>query len=221
MAIGLYWAATRVPSFYDEPIDPATPEVRQASDEMLDHTTALANDVRREGQWSALFTGRQVNGWLSVDLVENHGQSLPPGISDVRTKIDTEGVRLACRYQVGAIATVLTLDLEPYLAAPNVVAVRIRGARAGLLPLPLGTVLDWFGQAAHEADLRLRWQRSDGFPLALIEIPAVDRDGLAIELEGLELRDDALYLAGRSRTSATSTAQRLIDQTISSENRQH
>lgn len=201
--IGVYWAVGRPPAFYREALAIDPRDGRLASDELLEHATALANDARREGQWSALFTTRQVNGWLAVDLVENHRESIPAGVGDLRTKVDDGTIRLACRYEQGRLSTVLSLVIEPYLVESNVLALRIRGAQVGLVPLPLRTVLDAISRAAHDADLRLRWQKSAGDPVALIEIPPITSQDVRIELDHLEVRGDALYLAGHSSSTAT------------------
>jgi hypothetical protein len=80
------------------------------------------------------------------------------------------------------------------------VAIRVRKARAGALPLPLKGFLDRIADVALQSGLVLRWAQEDGDPVALFKIPSEHEDYLTqgVFLESVELRDGAVYLAGRS-----------------------
>ncbi len=127
----LFCASQDVPDFYREAIASPPPNQTQASDDLVRGALALVSQVRKSGIWSATFTEEQVNGWMAVDLVENHAQSLPPGFRDPRVSITPDGVSLACQVDMGAISTVCSLDADVVLEKENVVALRIRHARAG------------------------------------------------------------------------------------------
>jgi hypothetical protein len=195
----LYSAAREAPEFYAEAI--ASPPVGQeeASDELLHQATKLTSRARREGRWEATFTAEQINGWLAVDFMKNHAQSLPPGVSDPRVQIRPDGATVAVRWDNGGFETVLSLDADLYIAEPNVLALRIRQARAGSLPVPLDGVLDGLAEAAGNLDVGVEWLQADGDPVAMITIPPpkAERD-MRIWIESVELRDEAVYLAGRT-----------------------
>ncbi len=198
----MYSASQAVPDFYEEALVsvPAV-EQEQASDEMVEQATALVNEVRRTGDWEALFTDEQINGWLAVDLVKNHPGLLPKEASDPRVVITPDGAKLACRWDNGQFETVFSLDGDIYLAEPNVVALRIRGARAGALPLPLDSILEAIRKAAADADLPLSETQTDGDPVVMITIPPpAGAERASISVENLELREGAIYLAGRTET---------------------
>ncbi len=193
----LYRATQHVPEFYRQAvaIDPAMQE--RASDQMLQQTTALASDVKKPGHWEALFTAEQINGWLAVDLVRNHPDALPPQLRDPRVAIEPGEITLACRFQRGGAASVLTLEVEPYLAENNMLALRFRAARAGLVPMPLSEVVDRLSDAARHTDLRLQWRQKDGDPVALIPVPQPrDAGGKVVRIEVLDVRQGAVYVAG-------------------------
>src|SRR6188474_2649804 len=78
--LAVYRASQQVPEFYREALSGDTQRHAAASQEMLRTATALANDVQKEGEWQAEFTEEQINGWLAVDLAENHGKALPPEV---------------------------------------------------------------------------------------------------------------------------------------------
>ena len=194
---GLYWASQQVPAFYVEVIDVDPVDQRRSSDEMLQRSTTLAGDIRREGRWEMLVTAKQINGWLAVDLVENHPDTLPETIRDPRVAIEPGTLTLACRYRQRTTTSVLTLTVEPYLSEPNRLAIRIRKARAGLLPMPLADLLDQAGKAADEMDVTLKWHDEEGDPVATIAItPSDDEDDRQVRIDTLKLTDGKIYIAG-------------------------
>jgi len=193
-----YWAVQREPEFYRQALahEPARLEV--ASDELLQHTTALASDVREVGQWQALFTAEQVNGWLAVDVPQNHPGLLPAEIIEPRILFQPNRVTIGCRLEQAGITTVASLEVEIYMARPNVLAIRFCKARAGAVPVPLAPILERCSAAAAASNLRMEWQQASGDPVALITLAARHDHGTEFFLERLELRDGAMYLAGRT-----------------------
>jgi len=193
----LYWASQQVPTFYEEIVAADPVGQRRASDEMLQRSTTLANDLRREGRWEMLVTAEQINGWLAVDLVENHPEALPETFRDPRVAVGPDTLTVACRYRQGATTSVLTLTLEPYLSETNCLSIRIRKARAGLLPVPLAGLLDRVAEAAHEVDLPLKWHDEEGDPVATIPLtPPDNEDDRRVQIDTLKLSDGKIYIAG-------------------------
>lgn len=198
---GIYWAAQQAPQFYEETLHADPAKQAAASDAMLQQATALVSDVKNKDQWRTLFTAEQINGWLAVDLPKNHADSLPAGVSDPRVHIQADELTLACRYEGGGMKTVLSLTVDIYLARPNVIAVRIKKARAGRLPLPLDKVLDTITQAAQRLDVPLEWQQEASDPIALFSIPPQrGGKGKHIRVESLSLGDSEIYLAGTAES---------------------
>ncbi len=197
-----YHALHNVPEFYETALATEAEDQRQASDEMLVNATALASVARQEGHWEQVFTDEQVNGWLAVDLAKNYPHVLPDTIRDPRVQITDQAVHLACGYERGTLKAVVTIELVPYIAGPNILAVRVKNIRAGLLPVPMGDVLAGISRAAQKAEIQLSWQQADGDPVALITLPAtLGRDGAWLRLETLQLAEGEIYVAGR--TSST------------------
>ena len=196
----LYQGARRVPEAYREAIELDPAVLKEASDQMLRRATALAGDVKQEGRWQALFSDRQINGWLAVDLVENHPDALPPSMSDPRVAIAPDRLMLYCRLRRGSVDSVVTVTVEPYVPEPNVLALRIRRARAGLVPVPLQKVLDAISQAVGRTEMRLAWRQAEGDPVAVITIPPPhDEDDKLVEVESLRLGEGEIYLSGRTQ----------------------
>lgn len=198
---GGYFASQRTPEFYEQAILTPAPNQQQASDELLENAAALASQVQQPGRWQATFSQEQLNGWLAYDLPRNHGESLPAEFSDPRIDLQPGRILLACRYTPGEFSTVLSVQIEPYLTEPNVLAVRIHKARAGALPLPLDQILAAVSEACARMNVHVRWQQADGDPVALVELPTVDEDGGVRMLDALEISDDALTLSGQTSSA--------------------
>jgi hypothetical protein len=192
-------AVHHVPSFYRQAlrVDPKVQE--RSSTEFLQQAASLVSEAPKTGAWHAVFTQEQINGWLAVDLMKNHRGLLPEGVSDPRVQITPTEVTLACQYDKGKISTVFSLQLEVYLADPNVIALRIQQARAGAVPLPLDQILAGFSTAAQRASLQLAWKQTDGDPVALLTLPSlVSDDDLLLRLDTLELGAGELRLGGQT-----------------------
>ncbi|MEN6407520.1 MAG: hypothetical protein ABFC77_13745 [Thermoguttaceae bacterium] len=195
IVLGLYWAVGYEPAYYRNALvgDPAAME--QASDRMLQKTTALVSAVKKKGHWQVRFTTEQINGWLAVDRVRNHPKSLPPTLHDPRVVLDAHGITIACRYRKDGLETVLSMTFEPYLHEPNVVALRIIKARAGLLPAPLGPVIDHLSEAAEQLHFDLQWRRDGADPVALLSLPEGGNHRIP-HIETLRLSNGELFVAG-------------------------
>jgi len=186
-----------VPEFYEVVLQADPTAQAEASDELLRQATDLAGELREQGRWEATFTAEQINGWLAVDLVENHPDQLPNSLSDPRVAIKPDRLMLACRFHEGRIDSVLSLALDVYLAERGVVAVRIRQARAGSLPLPLERVLEEINKAAGRSTARIRWRQADGDPVAMISLPEPrGPDARAVRIDTLRLEDGAIHVSG-------------------------
>jgi uncharacterized protein YpmS len=194
-----YRASQHVPEFYQRALKADPARQVEASDRMVQQALDLTCEVRESGHWEALFTAEQLNGWLAVDLVQNHPKLLPNTVSDPRVAITKEGIQLGCKYKSEHLSTVCSLHVEPTLSEPNVVALRVRSAKAGNLPLPLHEILDGITQAAAGTDVHLRWRKEGDDPVALVTIPLPRSEhDVNIRLTKMELRDGAIFLAGET-----------------------
>lgn len=209
---GTYTASQQVPEFYSQALALETSKAQKASQELGSRVSMLYNEVRRTGRWDALFTAEQINGWLAVDLVENHADLLAPNVHDPRVQIDEGEITLAARIEGEAFSTVFTLTFEPYLYAPNVIAFRIIKARAGLLPIPMTDVLREVSYAVETVGLPLSWTQVDGDPVALVTLIPHGAEGKSVRsLDQLEVHPGEIYLAGRTTPAKGAVAASLAD----------
>ena len=200
-----YLAVRQIPDFYQEAMTQEVVHQDQAGEQLEKQVLDLHNDVQLEGRWQAVFTDDQVNGWLATDLVQEFPHLLPSKLRDPRVAIRHDRVRMACQYRTQRTNSVVSLDVDVFLTnQPNIVAIRIRKARAGLLPLPLKYVLNEISKAARKVDLSLRWTQTEADPVALLTIPTQrDQDNRVMVLETLQLREGEVILAGRTERTQT------------------
>jgi hypothetical protein len=124
---------------------------------------------------------------------------LPVEAIDPRVLIRPGRATLACRYRENGLETVMSIDVELYMAEPNAISLRLCNARAGSIPVPLGEIIEGLSQAATDANLDLRWLKADGDPVAIVRfLPPRDEDDMVYQLETMELREGELYVAGRT-----------------------
>lgn len=195
---GAYMASQQTPSFYEESLAMDPQQQTQKSDELLSQATALSSQAKREGGWQATFTEEQINGWLAVDWVRNHRESVPAEVQDPRIQLKDQQATLAWRHETPNFSSVVSVTVDITLPKPNQLAIRFRSARAGALPLPMKRFLDRISQAAQEAELSLRWVQKDGDPVAIVELPTTEQEDFHYVIDQLELRQDELFFAGRT-----------------------
>jgi len=199
----VYRAVRYTPDFYSHALATDPVALAAGRDRILDRAAALASNIQKGGRWEAVFTVEEINGWLALELQRSYPNALPAEFRDVRVAIQSQQIMLACRYSHSGADTVLWVALEPYIAEPNVLALRIRKLRAGRLPLPMNRVLKALSQAAEHSALPLQWRQAEGDPVALVSLPVDDNDHAApVNIDTLELRQGELYLAGSSRRRA-------------------
>lgn len=195
--LSVYEASQHVPEFYREAISLDPDDQQPARDEFVAQVAALASDLHRSGHWQSLFTADQINAWLALELATNYPELLRGGLHDPRISIRANEATIAGRYENGQMTAVLSLTVDAYLQEPNVLAVRIRRARAGALPVPLAQILDGISHAARQLNLRLEWRKTHGDPVALITFPRPHTSpSEPLNLQVIELRDDELFVSG-------------------------
>jgi len=197
-ALWFYVALHHIPRFYEEAGKLDSTARQNGSDEMLRRTAELASDTNRRGHWQEVFTAEQINGWLAVDLVENHPTLLPAELSDPRVAIHDGQIIVGCRYD-GQVSTVASLEADASLQGPNQIAIRIRRARAGAVPLPLDKFMPQAIRALENAGCTVELRQASADPVLLITLNPQTRRGRTLMLESLTVREGQIEVAGETR----------------------
>ncbi len=197
----LWRAVHRTPEFYEAAVHVDPSQQKKKSDDMLRRSAAVISDVKRKKPWEALFTTDEINGWLAVDLVENYPRLLPSELQEPRVAIHPHEIVVGCKYDGPQLSTVVSIDADVTLEEPDVLAVRIRKARAGDLPLPLGKLLPQAIAGLKSAGFSVEERKIDGDPLLLVTLPnrIKNTDQAVPVLEKVELREGEVYIAGEAK----------------------
>ena len=209
--VGAWLALSHVPRFYRHALDTEEVRLRQGNDELLECATALVNTVRHLGEWYVVLTEEQVNGWLAIDLAQNHRELLPENVVDIRAHFENDCAMIACSYRYPGLSTIVSAKVDVYLAEPHVIALRIHGARAGAIPVPITPLVETIGQVAEKLNLRVEWRQAHGDPVALVTLPETHRESTIYRLDVVQLREAAIYLAGRTESLSTPTVEPQTD----------
>ena len=202
---GAYFAARQVRPFYEQALHIEPAVLEEGSRELESRATALYSDARQAGQWQALFTAEQINGWLATQLAENHAGELPDDIRDPRVAISPNLLTLGFRTSPGGIETVVSVDADVFLTEDGAVAIRLMSVRAGALPLPVMQVADELAAVCRELSLPVRWTQEGGQPVAVVELhgdPSTDKR--QFHVDAIELGEGQVYVAGHTELRGAS-----------------
>lgn len=200
VAFVAYRASQAVPAFYRRVLVVA-PEDSQLADDLERNVLELRNDVHKPGAWEAEFSDAQINSWLATELPKNFPRALPPGVSDPRVAVEDGRVHFACRFKGKKLQTVVSLRLDVSVTErPNVLMVRVDGARAGWLPIPFKRFMEDVTRIARDAGVGLRWTDEEGDPVALVTLPEVHESGtrFRIEVDTIQVGDGKVVCYGRT-----------------------
>ena len=200
-----YYAAQQVRPFYKQALAIEPEVLERGSRELESRATALYSDARQQGQWHALFTSEQINGWLATQLAANQEREFPTNIRDPRVAITKDALTLGFRTTSGGVDTVVTVDANVFLTAEGAVAIRLISVRAGALPLPVMRLADEIADACTKLSLPVRWTQQAGEPVALVEMHSdPDSENPQLHIDSIELGESELYVAGHTELATAS-----------------
>jgi len=213
---GGYVALRRVRPFYEQALALDPQALKQGGRELETRASALYSDSHKPGQWRAVFTADQINGWMATQLTDDHGHTLPKGIDLPRVAIGDDTFTLGFRARHGGVETVVSADASAMVTESGEIAVRLISVQAGSLPLPVLEVADEIAKACQSLSLPVRWTQEKGEPVALIDIhresPTAKNQ---LFVDTIELRDSSLYVAGH--TAEQSSTPRVANKVVRGE----
>ncbi len=193
---GVYLAIHTRPEFYEQSLEISPARQREASEEMVRKATSLYNEVGKVGRWHALMTEQEINGWLAVDLVENHPEVLPNEVREPRVRIHPDRVELAAQVDTDQFEGVLHATFEVTVPEPNMLAFRLIAFRLGRLPVSRRSVVDELLQVVRwdQFDAEILWDGGD--PLLRVQIPISHKKHLIGRIETIKLDDGEVFVSG-------------------------
>jgi len=206
--LSLFLASRHVPKFYRKALDVDPKKQADAGKRMLQQIAALGGAIQQDLPWEAVLTAEEINGWLSADLAKSFPNALPPNFRNPRVAIDRNGVTIACLGELDHSWSVVNLTVEPYMAKPDVLALKIVNVRAGLLPVPMKQVLDQLSRLAQRLDLHIEWRQANGAPVALLSMPANQKTKRSLHIESLKLDEGQISISGVVSKNAPGNSKR-------------
>ncbi len=196
---GAYYAARQVRPFYEQALRVQPEVLEEGSRELESRATALYSDANQVGNWQALFTAQQINGWLATQLAADKGGELPANIRDPRIAIAPDVLTLGFRTKSGGVETVVSVDTSVMLTDDGAVGLRFISVRAGALPLPILQLADELAAACRKMNLPIRWTQQQGRPIAIVNITSnASAKNRRFLIDSIELRDGEMYVAGHT-----------------------
>jgi hypothetical protein len=198
-----YQAARHVRPFYEQALEIEPDALQRGSRELESRATTLLSDARQVGEWQAIFTAEQINGWLALQLDELHdGDEHYEKIRDPRVAISPENLTLGFRASSGGVDTVVSVDAGVFLTDEGAVAIRLMSVRAGALPLPVMQFADEIADACRQLSLPVRWTQRDGQPVAILELQSDESSKRPLHIDEIKLGEGELYVAGHTKPAA-------------------
>jgi hypothetical protein len=186
--------------FYAKAMRAEPQELQNASKRLETRVSDLRRDAERPGRWQTVFTDDEVNGWLAVVLKEKYTDLLPPEVVDPRVAFDKGAARVGYRYQGDQVDALISIEAEASMASDDVASVRFKRVRAGSLPLPTSSVVEYIDDAAKKLEIPARWTETDGDPTLLVPVAgALSTEAERRRLETIELHDGKLVLEGSTQ----------------------
>ena len=205
LAVGLM--LRHEPDFYRRAALPAGQQRQQWSTDFRSELTNLIGGIINDKKWGARFTEEQINSYFEEDYLRLHSGDqavFPDKVSAPRVVFDQDRVRLGFRYGGKRWSTVVTLDLNVWLAAnePNVIALEVQSMRVGAVPIALQSVLERFAESIRRqgSDVEMSWYRYNNRPVALLRFGSGRKDP-TVYLQHLKLVPGAIAISGADRTS--------------------
>jgi hypothetical protein len=193
------------PDFYVRAAVTPGKERKQRSGQFIQEFFQFCQDVHNYQEWNARFEEDCINSYFEEQFVPSGlaERLLPEGISAPRIAFEPDKIRLAFRYGVGPVTTVMSIDLRMWLAPkePNVVALELQGLHAGSLPVSAQSLLERVSETARQNNIEVTWYRFHGNPVALLRFQA-DQDHPTLRLERLVLHKGAVEIRGSSMDSS-------------------
>lgn len=172
---GLYLLGTALqkhPEFYATALN-ETPdtEVRQQEAARFEQTALeLVEDFKHSEEWSQSFSQTQINSWLAEDLENELGESIPQEMSDFRIQLQPKTILLGFRLQSRNWTGVASVEIKPWMAAPNQLALEIISAHAGTVPLPLDKPLNELAEKLRNNKFSFEWRQNNGNDVLIIPL---------------------------------------------------
>jgi hypothetical protein len=202
---GMLWMVYRStqnePTFYGQVAEQPKVQLEENGDKFETAILELQNNAHLDGPWRAVFKDQEVNGWLEVDCPKKFPELIPNFASNPRVQILDSQISLAFRYNSRRFKSIVLVVTDVFVVEDtDEIAVRIKKAQTGIVPLPIAAVADRITAHLRKSGMSVTWTEMEGDPVALIRVPddLLTFDGQTIRIEAITCMDHQIELIGRS-----------------------
>ncbi len=205
LALGLlavvYRSLAYVPEFYLPRAQWSDAQIEEYHQKFLERVSVITTELKKRKSSQAVFREDELNGWIDAQGSRLAAADADLRIVKPRLQLADKAVWLAAEVQTRWAKGVLWAVLEPELRGPNVIAIRVREARLGKLPLPTNRLMQFITSGLMAEVLQgsragAYWEISHGRPVLVLHLDLVaDRQsGHQLQVEDLRVGEGVLAI---------------------------
>jgi hypothetical protein len=203
--------ATHTPDFYRQRLPVGGPlagrepaaavaVAEQAARRIVTGVSALHAAFLQVGPWEGVFSERELNAWLAIDLPRNHAAVLPVGVLTPRVELLPGRVRAGVRVGRGILMATVWFEAEVALQAANQLRITVTRVRLGGLPLPAGPLLAGIARRLERLGAVTETPPGGARSVLVVYIPSTHQaGGVSHWLEAIRIAAGEVAVAGETR----------------------
>jgi hypothetical protein len=195
------------PQFYEQAALSPGEDRELESKQFLNRAGQLANDVRTQEQWEAVFSEDQINAWLAEEFAElaaRYASVESAGLEAPRVSLGSGEVLIGITRRGRWLAFVVWARAQIWMAEPGKVAVRVRDLRVGALPFPISRIRELAETIAQRSRATIEWRQVEGDPVALVNL---DMHDALSNLRRIDVGDGRFLVSSAARADVADPVQ--------------
>lgn len=201
-AAAFLWAIRQTPEFYEAAIEEEPePEVRRDdAKEFVQRTLNLVDGIQNADKWAEKFTQTQINSWLAEELQPKYGAFVPEGVTHPRVRLSDDIIEIGFRYKHENWDSIVSVKTRPWVPKPNSLAFEIQSIRAGLVPIPLESIVRDLSKQFETEGYRVEWTEVNGNDAVVLHFTGTSDEEPV--LESVHVAKGSITVAGRRKQEA-------------------
>jgi hypothetical protein len=200
-AYAFFWAIRQTPEFYEAAIEnEPEPAIRKDDAKVfIQRTLNLVDGIQHADKWAEEFSQSQINSWLAEELQPKYGAFVPEGVTNPRVRLADETIEIGFRYKHVSWDSIVSVRTRPWVPSPNSLAFEIQSIRAGLVPIPLESIVHDVSKQFEVEGYRVEWSELNGNDVVILHFTK-SGDEQPI-LESVKVAKGTVVVAGRRKSA--------------------
>ena len=204
LAYYAYQSTQQLPDFYEATLNSDPVQLAESGAVFEQRVLDLRSSAQEAGEWQAVFTEQQINGWIAVDMPRKFPHWQPREVSDPRVSISRNELKLVFKVESPRLSGVVVAQADVFCTADNQIAVQFNSVKSGIVPIPMKRFADKITKGLEKSDIQVEWTEQDGDPVLLIKLPSdvTDQgDGNSVILKSVTLESGQVVLSGETSSN--------------------